>query len=229
MKLIKPLLFSTLLSTLALPFTASALPLIDVHAGVGGWIAGASGDIQVNASDLFDAEADLDLDDQTNVYGYLSFEHPTPIVPNLRVGYTQLTTDGEDDDTLDLTMLDATIYYGVGAIWATADVGVNVRQLTADANIQGESGETDVVFPMLYAKARINLPLTDTYLIAEGQGISVDGNSVMDYSGRIGYEGFLGLGLEAGFRTLKIELNDVEDVTADLELSGPFAGVQFSF
>ena len=83
---------------------------------------------------------------------------------------------------------------------------------------------------MLYAKARVDLPLTGLWAGLEGQGVSYDGNSLTEFNAQIGWESDLGLGIEAGWRSLELELEDFDQVdTATIEVDGPYAALNFHF
>ena len=83
---------------------------------------------------------------------------------------------------------------------------------------------------MLYAKARADLPLTGLWVGAEAQGISYDDNSLVEYNAQVGWESNLGLGLEAGFRSVPMEIDAFDDVQgAEIDISGPYAALNFHF
>jgi hypothetical protein len=47
----------------------------------------------------------------------------------------------------------------------------------------------------------------------------------VDFQATIGYESSLGAGVELGFRSLDLELDDIDDVAIDLTIEGAFIGV----
>ena len=59
--------------------------------------------------------------------------------------------------------------------------------------------------------------------------MSVSGSTISDFSAKIAYTTDFFLGIEAGYRTQKIELDDVDDTTADLTFKGPFIGAYLKF
>ncbi len=87
--------------------------------------------------------------------------------------------------------------------------------------------------PMLYGKAQLDLPLTGWSVAAEASGIGYSGDAVLDYTVKIAYESdlipFLGLGFEAGYRSLTLELEELDDLETDLEIKGPYAAVTMHF
>ena len=83
---------------------------------------------------------------------------------------------------------------------------------------------------MLYGRARVDLPLTGFWVSAEAQDMSYQGNSLMEYAALIGYESDIGLGVEAGYRSVQLELDEFEDIAqAELDISGPYAAINFHF
>ena len=83
---------------------------------------------------------------------------------------------------------------------------------------------------MLYGKVRADLPFTGLWVAAEGQGMSYDGNSLMEFNAHVGYESEFGLGIEAGYRSVQLELDQFEDVqAAEIDITGPYAALNFHF
>jgi outer membrane protein len=131
----------------------------------------------------------------------------------------------------DLTHTDATFYYEVLDNWVSLDLGFSVRLFDGFVEIQSaaESAREDLdePIPMLYAKFRFDLPLTGLSVDAEANGIGYSGNTLIDASLRLAYESGIGLGVEAGYRSMRLELD--EDIEGDIDLSGLFAGINFHF
>ena len=203
-----------------------------------------------------DLEEDLGLDDDSATYVYIAIEHPIPVLPNIRLartdmeqkGASTLTRDIEFDgktysanttieSIIDLSHTDATLYYELLDNWVNLDLGLTVRQFDGKLQISGDiSGTTetasedlDFPMPLLYAKAQFDLPLTGLYVAAEGNFIGYGGNSFLDATGKIGYETSLGFGVEAGLRSITLEIDDEEDVEADLEFSGMYLAAHYHF
>jgi len=53
---------------------------------------------------------------------------------------------------------------------------------------------------------------------SEGDYVSYDGNTLYDAEVGLRYTFLLGLGLEAGYKTMKLKLNDVDDLTMKSDL-----------
>jgi outer membrane protein len=86
---------------------------------------------------------------------------------------------------------------------------------------------------MAYAKVQLGLPLTGLGLHAEGSFLAIGDHTVSDYQAAITYSFIESLALDmkiqAGYRVMNVEFDDVDDIYADLEFSGAFVGIEFDF
>ncbi len=228
---------------------AQADTILGIYAGAGVWQSDISGDVQ-DGTTAIDTEDDIGLEDENNNYFYAALEHPVPLVPNIKLQHTKLSVDGDNvlnrsidfngsqfsfSDNVsaeaDLTHTDATFYYEVLDNWVSLDLGITVRLFDGFVEIQStnESAREDLdePIPMLYGKVRFDLPLTGLSLDAEANGIGYSGNNLIDATLRVAYESGIGLGLEGGYRSLQLEID--EDIEADIDLSGVFVGINFHF
>ena len=207
-------------------------------------------------SGLTEVDVENDLgpdDDERNVVLYAALEHPGPGLPNIRAQYMSMDTSGKNllgrtiefsgqsftvaeavNTQIDLTQTDAVFYYEVLDNVLSLDLGLAISHLQGEISVQSTlasaSAEFDEVIPMLYAKARLDLPLTGLWLAAEGQGVRYDGNSLIEYNAHVGYETEVGLGFEAGYRGIAMELDTFEDVQqAKIDISGPYAALNYHF
>lgn len=204
-----------------------------------------------------DLEDDLDLDDDSATFFYIAIEHPIPVLPNIRLARTDMeqegtstltrdiTFDGETysanaqvDSTVDLSHTDVTLYYELLDNWVNLDLGLTVRQFdgkleitgkTSDGDTETASEDVDYPVPMLYAKAQFDLPLTGLYASVDGNFIGYGGNTFFDATGKVGYETSIGFGVEAGLRSITLEIDDEEDVEADMEFSGMYLAAHYHF
>ena len=248
---LKFLASSLLLAVCTLP-VAHADTLFGVYAGAGTWQQAYSGDVTSGITAV-DVEDDLNLDDDGNVVLYAALEHGLPLLPNLRVQYFKLDVDGANtlsrtiefngqvftvaDDVntvVDLTQSDAVLYYELLDNVVTLDLGLAVSLLEGSISVASTTDSADADFdevvPMLYAKARADLPFTGFWVGAEAQGVSYDGNSVTEYNAQLGWESDIGIGFEAGYRAVQIELDRFDEVdNAELEVRGPYAAINYHF
>ncbi|MCR8924390.1 TIGR04219 family outer membrane beta-barrel protein [Dasania sp. GY-MA-18] len=237
---------------LSLLSTAATADTLGFRVGANSWQQDFSGDIQSgDAGDIVDMQDTLGFDDESNNNFYVAIEHPIPLIPNVMLARTEMEINASSDAsfnfdgvdytadikaTADLSHTDATLYYEILDNWVSLDIGFTVRAFDEGFSISGTAGGTtessefdvDVVLPMLYVGAKFELPLSGLYVRASGNGISYDGDSVLDYQAAIGYEHSIGLGIEAGFRSFEIEYED-DDENADLTIDGAFLGVFYHF
>ncbi len=240
-----------------------------VHADMLGFFVGAgvfdaefSGSFKNTGNLLIDRDIDvandLGLDDSAASYVYVAFEHPVPLIPNIKLARTELDQDGSStltntiefdgqvyaantalDSKIDLSHTDATLYYEILDNWVNLDLGLTLRKYDGEVAITGvtqgttqiETAQQDIDFtiPLFYAKAQFDLPFTGLYVAADGNWIGCSGNMLFDATGKIGYEASIGFGVEAGIRSMAVELDDKENLEADLEFSGLFLAAYYHF
>ena len=84
--------------------------------------------------------------------------------------------------------------------------------------------------PMLYGKVRFNLPVTDLSFQLEANAISYWDITAYDYELSARYTLAMGLGLEAGYKGLHMESDElVNGFHADMDFSGPYAAAIWDF
>ena len=219
--------------------------VLGVGARASYWDSDLSGEAGKNG-DLVDVENELDLDSDSNVNAEAYFEHPVPILPNVRLNYTKIeqsgsgeistgfdVVNGQVDSDLDLTQFDVTLYYEVLDNWVNLDLGLTARSLDGELTIReqlsGTESRTDIdaVVPMAFLAARFDLPFTGASVGGQANGISFDGDSVYDVNVYGQYELSV-VSLRAGYRQISIDFEDGDD-RLDVELDGPFlsAGLVF--
>lgn len=181
--------------------------------------------------------------------GYL--EHPMPFLPNLKLGYITLSTNGtrsvdrfswgdisrftgniSSKFSLDIT--DVTLYYELLDNWAEVDAGLTYRDISGDMRVSTRIYTELVDFStstlMLYGKLRTHIPSTDISLQFEANAIAFTGINAYDYELSARYTFYMGLGLEAGYRTLHLENDEFADsLDVDIDFSGPYAALIWDF
>lgn len=221
--------------------------VLGLGASVSYWDSDLSGQAG-NDGDVIDVENDLNLGDVSNSNAALYFEHPIPILPNVRINYTSLDQSGRGRLTgdfggigagvnvrsdLEIDQLDLTLYYEVLDNWINLDLGLTARDLSGDLVVQ-QIGTTnlsrtrvDAVVPMGYLAARFDLPLTGVSVGGEGNFISYGGDSLHDYNVYGQFELSI-VQLRAGYRQMLIDYEDGDD-RLDVDIDGPFvsAGIVF--
>lgn len=240
-------LISTLSLALLSPLAMSD-SLLGIYAEAGRWQAdyhGDLGDPSINIRELQLRESD------NNVYA-LALEHGVPLIPNIRLQYTDITstqsaTIGEiftlDGTTfipgtevathVDLSHTDLIFYYQLLDNVVELDLGLNVRRFDGHVEARSfyasEKAKLDETIPLVYAKAMFHLPLSGLAAGVEGSFIKYDGNRLTDYTAKVRYlfDGAIDLGLELGYREMSFDID--ESVVADVSLKGPYLGVMLHF
>lgn len=253
----KKTLLAAAACSLAIPTTASA-DFLGFFIGGGTYNAEFSGTF--NSADTrreIDLEDDLGLDDDTATFFYVAFEHPVPVLPNIKLVRTEMdqeststlteeiefnnktySADAEVESKIDLSHTDVTLYYELLDNWVNFDLGLTVRQFDGELAITGteatsgitETAQEDVDFPvpLLYGKAQFDLPLTGLYAAVEGNWIGFGGNVFFDATGKVGYETSIGFGVEGGMRSITLEI-DEDDLEADMDFTGLYLAAHYHF
>jgi len=241
--------------TLAIMTLATSFSLADFIGGelnVGYYNHAPSGTVQYQGTPI-DIENDLKWKDEGDMFIKAYFEHPLPIIPNIKLGYSEFGHSGAGTLTqsfnfggttyaansnvksaFDLKMYDITLYYELLDNWVNVDVGVNIKYVDGSISIKdnttlSESTDFQVPIPMLYAKARFDVPTTDLSFQAEGNYVTYDGHTLYDAEVGVRYTLALGLGLEAGYKTMKLKLDNIDDLSMDSDFSGAYGKLVWDF
>jgi outer membrane protein len=247
----------TLASILSANVQADAL---GIYLGGQLWDNQASGTLGDGSS-----QVDFNLVDEKQNSFFIAFEHPLPIIPNLRIastsletsGVTTLTADFEfEDETFskdaivnadfNVSYVDYTLYYELfdndilsfdfGLTGRDFDGDVTLAaQVTTDSGMvtQSESIAVTDIIPMLYVATNVGLPLTGLNLYAQGNFLSFDDHTLYDYEVGVSYELIDNLAVDvninAGYRAVKLELEDLNDLYTNIEFDGVFIGTTIHF
>lgn len=231
---------------LVLPFSASA-DIIGLTAGAYTWNQSWDGKLQSDqaGSTQVDLEDNLGYDDDRGNSFFVAFEHPIPVLPNIRLAHTEMEISEKNNSStfffdnkqytgsvsseLDLSHTDATLYYEILDNVISLDIGLTARRFDGKAEITNNTtnttGTADITgtLPLLYAGARVSLPLTGLYAAGEIHGLGVDGDSITDTKISLGYEVGI-VAIELGYRTFDIDIEGDDDEDFDLTVDGAFLG-----
>ena len=217
-----------------------------------------SGDTTYQNNFSIDVEENLYWEKETDIMFKVYLEHPMPLLPNIKVGYSALNHDGTGRadnfswgdmshlsgdlfSQLEMKMYDATLYYELVDTLVDIDAGITLRymdgQLTVNIDSPGgllsthyEAVEFDTVIPMLYGKFRTVLPTTDISLQLEANYIHYKETTLYDYEISTRYTLVAGLGIEAGYRAVHLDSTDLEEgLSIDVDFKGPYAAVVWDF
>ncbi len=145
------------------------------------------------------------------------------------------------DTVFNLSYVDYTFYYEIlDNDLLTLDVGITARDFEGDVTITDDIGvlslseeEFSAVVPMLYGSAIIGLPFTGLNIFAQGNYSGYDNSSIYDLQAGISYALLdnlaVDLDIELGYKVVKMDIEDIDDIYADLEFSGIFAGATIHF
>lgn len=235
----------SMVAALSLISGTAQADFLGLYVGTGMWKHDPSGDFSsTNVSDsLIDLENDLGMSSENEAYMYAAFEHPIPLVPNVRIETTALTHDGtagsvtfngatvSGASTVSLDSMDTILYWRILDNWVNVDLGITLRKFDGEFTIGGVTGESLTIsesIPMVYAAAQFDLPFTGLSVGADYNHTGLDHNSLDDIRIRLLYEMGM-IGFEGGIRTTSIKLDDVDGVNADMEFDGLFLGVFLHF
>ena len=235
---------------LLVPQMAVSDTIFGVYAGGGVWSADVDGDftfVGVGGNDEIDLSEDLDLEGDSNTVLYVALEHPLPFIPNIKLQRSEMSSDStttlteeiDFDDvtfpvnevvnsTIDLSHTDATLYYELLDNWVSLDVGFTIRLFDGEIDISSESDpnltdtlDIDAPIPMLYGKARVDLPFSGFSVAAEINTLKY----VSDLTIKAAYESPYRFGVEAGYRTFSLSLDDIDDLDTSLDFDGVYMGL----
>ena len=235
--------------------SAQADTLLGLYIGGQVWANQAEGTFGEGETD----QAVFNFDDENQGNFFVALEHPIPLIPNIKIASTTLDTVGgatingsftfegvtyNDNATLDTTFdtsyIDYTFYYEVfDNDLLTFDFGITSRDLDSQINVveqvSAQSSDLSVsgIVPLLYVNTIIGLPFTGLNVFAEANFLSYDSNTIYDYQIGVSYALLdnlaVDLDLTVGYRAVKLELNDIDDLYSDLTFDGVFAGAIVHF
>ncbi|MBE9567526.1 MAG: TIGR04219 family outer membrane beta-barrel protein [Proteobacteria bacterium] len=240
-------------SALATPLTSQA-DTLSISAGAGIWNTSPSGDFQ-KKSDPTGVNVDKNLFWSSETQGYLfaTFEHPIPIIPNVRMMATKIdqSGSGNTDFTFDgisytgnvsndfsIQTIDLIAYYEILDNVVSLDIGLNVRNLKVDYTISGTDAGTGLAvtttdsmnetIPMLYALVGAS-PFPDLIISGELSYIAYSGSTISDFTAKVAYTTNFFVGFEGGYRKQQYTFDDVSGTDSDLSFDGVFAGAYVKF
>jgi len=235
--------------------SAQADTLLGLYIGGQVWANQADGSFGEGDID----QAVFKFDDEVQGNFFIALEHPIPLIPNIKVASTTLDTFGGTtiessftfegqtytansilDTTFDTSFIDYTFYYEVfDNDLLTFDFGITVRDLDSQVKVveQASTKSSNLsasgYVPLLYVNTIVGLPFTGFNVFAEANFLSYDDSTISDYQIGVSYSVLdnlaVDLDLTLGYRALKLELNDIDNLYSDLNFDGVFAGAVVHF
>jgi outer membrane protein len=247
-----------LLTLVALPLLSSTslADTLRIRAGANYWKYDISGTARYktrNSNNNIDVNQDLGYNNGSAGVYYLVLEHPIPLLPNVRLYDTDIDEDANGrlsktvvfgnttflaneavSSQIELKQTDITLYYKLLDNVVSVDLGLDGKYIDSKARISSEiSGTQDASVsgwvPLAYVGAGFDLPLTGLGVSADGSFSKYQGSSFYDYSIRVTYSTPWRLGLDAGYRKIKMDLDDFDNSFANVEFDGPYAGAYLQF
>ena len=230
---------------LALLSSTASADFLGIYAGGGSWNHDPSGNFSstVAGDSTIDLNADTNFSAKSESYMWLAFEHPLPLIPNVRLEKTSLSQAGAltsnvtfngtgsmatNSSSLSLDSTDTILYYRLLDNWVNVDFGFNLRKIDGNFTVGSEVKAVSESIPMLYLAAQVDLPFSGFSVGADYNVVSYSGNTYNDMRLRALYEmGFIGF--EVGTRTTTLTLSDVDGINADFEFSGLMMGLFVHF
>ena len=225
-------------SAMMLTSTNASADALGVYIGVQGWDMATEGSYGEG-----NIQEEYDFEDESQGRYYIEFEHPIPFIPNVKVAHSELMSDalelsasGNFNSGVDFTYTDYTLYYELfdNGLFSF-DFGVTAKDFEGEltSNFGLDEDSVDEIIPMLYLSAEVAIPATGLSVFAEGNMLSIDDHTLTDYQVGIAYalidNMIIDVNLQAGYRAVDLELDDLDDIYADLQFDGAFAGVEVHF
>ena len=248
--------FLVLFTALQLLSTGSVADMLGIRAGANYWnydISGTARYKSKSSSDNIDVNQELGYNNGSAGVYYLDLELPMPLLPNVRLTYTDIDEDANGRlsktvvygnatffaneavrSQVKLKQTDITLYYELLDDVVSLDIGLDGKFIDSEARISSEtSGTQDASVsgwvPLAYAGIGVDLPLTGFGVSADGSLSKYQGSRFYDYSIRVTYTTAWHMGLDAGYRKIKMHLDDFDNSFADIEFDGPYAGAYLEF
>ncbi|MBN2870001.1 MAG: TIGR04219 family outer membrane beta-barrel protein [Campylobacterales bacterium] len=184
--------------------------------------------------DYKNTQTDFGNDDESGYQIGAYFEHPVPVLPNLRIDLTtESSFSGIDPvlggvNTVSFDQIDITPYYEILDNVVDIDIGVTFKVL--DGQVEGAINESfSEVIPMGYIGAAVAFPGLPLSLAGNVKYIGYDGDSFTDARIKAVWDIAAGVHAQAGYRYESLKIDDRFDINTDVTFKGPFVGLGFTF
>ena len=202
--------------------TVQADTLLGLYAGAQGWNMQTAGGFSSDG-----ANANYNFEDQANSNIYVAFEHPVPLIPNIKIQRTVMDTSGKTtltssytfgdeiyaDNTdvitdVQLTATDFIIYYELfDNDLISFDLGINAKQIDGELLVtEKENPETSSSesfsgpLPMVYSRLAIGVPFSGFGAFVEGSFLNVGDHTLSDYQAAMTYSLMENLAVDVTFQ-----------------------------
>ena len=217
----KTVLSLGLLMTLA-SASSQADTLLGLYAGAQGWNMQTAGGF---SDDGDNRDFNFDTETKTNIY--VAFEHPIPVIPNIKLQRTEMDTMGDItieqqfefydqlymtnsnlNTDVQLTSTDYILYYELfDNDLISFDFGLTGKHIKGEFIVTNkddpsETSNEDFSFgvPMLYSRLAVGIPFSGFGAYAEGHYLSIGDNTVSDMQAVVTYSLMENLALDVTFQ-----------------------------
>ncbi|WP_293748716.1 TIGR04219 family outer membrane beta-barrel protein [uncultured Paraglaciecola sp.] len=207
---------------LGVSFTSQADTLLGLYAGAQGWNMQTSGGFSSDGTN-----ANFNFEDKANSNLYVAFEHPLPLIPNIKVQRTIMNTMGETtlnsqysfgdeiyaantdlNTDVQLTATDFILYYELfDNDLISFDVGVNAKYIDGDLMVTEKEDSSSFSreefsgpVPMVYSRLAIGIPFSGFGAFVEGSFLNIDDHTLSDYQAALTYSLMENLAVDVTFQ-----------------------------
>ncbi len=249
--------FLTTLTCIAILTSTANADFVKVETGAGAWMQTPSGEITYTDGGATGRDTSLE-EDETQGYVWLLVKHPVPIIPNLKLEYVGVKSNGvvsgefknfeisAGDTTttsLEITEYDIIPYYNIfdNTFWLTIDLGIDIKVMDISYSVDalpislpnGYSETTSFILPLMYVRSRVEIPFTEIGFEADVKYFSYNSNTMYDVRAKVDYtfDSFMIIqpALEVGYRVQKIQTDEAQDAKIDIEFAGVYVGMMLRF
>ncbi|MZR62689.1 TIGR04219 family outer membrane beta-barrel protein [Alcanivorax sp. DP30] len=228
-----------------------AAPGLSIYGGGYNWDTDFSGTVSSGGANI-DVEDDLGMGKADQSVIWLGLEHAVPLIPNARIRYFDLYESASNriqrsfefngqtylastrvDSELELDMLEGTLYYSPIDSNLKLDLGLTIRHIDGfirlNSIIADSRLDIDEILPLAHGAVRFDIPGTGAYVGGELNAIKYDGSSMSDYNARVGWRSDFLLGVEVGYSQISLDLDNVSQLTTELDMGGPYLALSLGF
>ncbi len=211
--------------------------MLRIEGGGGLYNVSSSGSLGYNDIPLVTLD-DLGFDSSNNFYLWMMLKHPIPILPNIRLEYTDIYMDSMENgaqtlNSFALTQYDMALFYNLldNTFWMTLDLGIDLKYLKPSYRInpllKEDSLSSDEIQVLLYLRSKVKIPITGLAVEGDIKGWSYDDVDLYDIRLKMIYSfesvPVVQPGIEIGYRIQKIDMK-FGSLKTDVEFSGFFVG-----
>lgn len=207
-----------------------------------------------NPAETIDVNSQLGWEGDTEMMGYLYVKHPIPIIPNFRLGVTNLKLGGTNTLTsdiiyngvtypagstvtssIDLSHTELALYYNLLDTFMSIDLGLNFKKFDGQFQISDNLGNRTTTtynetLPMLYGAIGVPIPGTGFSVGGDLSWTSYQDSKMSDLLVRVRYDTDFFLGVELGYRSFHIDYQNTDDNEyAKLDVTGPYLMARLVF